>query len=144
MVKHFVIDNISPDHNTALDAVNHAVDWMESLLVKPSYSVRGSSKLFHLMRRDLPYRMHAMNLPNTRILVNREYKPVGCPKNNDVVYEEYTNIHICLSNDQINQIRLPGTADALFDDGSAPWDGKIKAKSYMRRLLDLQSLLKHQ
>ncbi len=93
------------------------------------------------MRRDLPYVIHDTESPGTQILVNRKYKPVGSTAEDFVNYEEFTNLHVRLTEDQIRSVACPSHERGLFGDASAPWHERSNATDYLTRLKALHKLL---
>lgn len=139
------LPDISESHATALEAVDFAVNFMVELLGRPRYPVpRGVTPLYLQMRRDLPYVIHETTNPDTQILVNRNYKPLGncSPTAEDWVdYELFTNGHVHLSAAQVHAICAPDRERSLFGDGAPPWNGKRYATAYMTKLLKLREAI---
>ena len=131
------LSDISRSHNSAAEAVAYAIASMESALSVARYSLRGPSRGYYEMRRDMPYIIHETAIPNTYILVNRNYKPLGSsqPTGGDhAIYEEFTNLHVRLTPDQIASVASPGHMHGLFGDGNPPWSGRKAANAYLARL----------
>ena len=92
----------------------------------------------------MPYVIHETNIPDTYILVNRNYKPLGSnqPTHGDyAVYEDFKNLHVCLTPTQVASVVSPGHTHGLFGDGNPPWSGRKAANAYLSRLQALHSHL---
>jgi hypothetical protein len=142
LMKRVELEDLSRSHSSAKAAVNHAVQWLSSLLAKSSFSV--NEHTYQTMHRDLPYVIHDTSIPGTQILVNRYYKPVGSnvPASGPyAIYEEFDNLHVQLGTKEIQTIVSPPHERGLFGDSIAPWHSESKAKAYLERLEKLQGLL---
>ena len=129
--------DISRSHIGAAEAVAYAVVSMESALSVARYSFRGPSRGYYEMRRDMPYIIHETAIPDTYILVNRNYKPLGSnqPTGGDhATYEDFANLHVRLTPEQIASVVSPGYSHGLFGDGNPPWSGRKAANAYLARL----------
>lgn len=136
--------DISRHHNSAAEAVAYAIASMESALSVARYSLRGPSRGYYEMRRDMPYIIHETAIPGTYILVNRNYKPLGSnqPTRGDhAVYEDFKNLHVRLTPEQIASVASPGHMHGLFGDGNPPWSGRKVANAYLTRLRVLHTHL---
>jgi hypothetical protein len=139
------IPDISLSFRSAHEGVVHAVSFMRTALSTSRFSIpRGSDR--HLeMRRDLPYVIHTTNSLTQRILVNREYKPLGNPGTNAshwVKYEDWNSMHVSLSLDQIASVVSQGLEHGLYADGNQPWSSRRDAEAYLRRIELLATYLK--
>jgi hypothetical protein len=139
------LPDISASHSSARDAVDHAIRFLEAELAKPRFTVpKGESKFYLEMRRDLPYIVHETALPETQILVNRNYKPLGNSSRtgeNWVNYELATNGHVQLTPEQMKVIVSTGRERGLFGDENPPWSGRRDASAYLERLKALRNFL---
>ncbi len=139
------VPDISASHRSASDAVEHAIVFLETELAKQRFTApKGESKFYLEMRRDLPYAIHETSLPDTQILVNRNYKPLGNNSrtgDNWVNYESTTNGHVKLTPQQIASIVSTGRKRSLFGDENPPWFGRREASAYLVRLKALRKLL---
>jgi len=136
--------DLSRTHASAAEAVRYAVQNLAIALAGSRCPSRCNSWTYYEWRRDLPYFIHDSGLPNTQILVNREYKPLGSNLSAGLAwtrYEEFPNLHVRLSARQIDQVRLVPYPSSLFGDGSAPWLGRYEAKAYLQRLIRLLEIL---
>ena len=143
-MKRVELEDLSRSHSSAKTAANHAIQWLSVLLSKSSFSIKAGGLAYRTMRRDLPYVIHDTSIPGTQILVNRHYKPVGSnvpASGPDAVYEEFLNLHVRLSAEEICTVVSPPHERGLFGDGNAPWHSKSNAKAYLERLKKLQALL---
>ena len=140
------VSNICASHASPLEAVEHAIRSVEAALAKPRYVIpRGETKGYLEMRRDLPYIVHETDLPETQILVNRNYKPLGDNARTGerwVKYEDFKNLHVRLSAAEIKSVVSDGRERGLFGDGNPPWAGRREAQAYLERLKRLHSILR--
>jgi hypothetical protein len=142
------LPDVSASHPTALAAVEFALNFLVELLSRPRYPIpKGGTPLYLQMRRDLPYFIHETKNPDTQILVNRNYKPLGNSSLRAEVwvdYELFTNFHIHLSAEQVQTICAPDGDRSLFGDGVPPWSGKRSANAYLNKLLKLREAIASQ
>ena len=137
------LPNISRQHMSASAAVLQAIDEVEDALTGITKLKLGRGGTYFKFRRDLPYVIQGTSLPGTQILVNRQYKPLGSNQLDEgpwLPYEEYPNLHVSLSSDEVRNLCRPLPC-ALFDDGCPPWDGRKQATQYLGRLRNLFALL---
>jgi hypothetical protein len=140
------VSSICASHASALEAVDHAIRSVEAALAKPRYVVpKGETKAYLEMRRDLPYIIHETDLPETQILVNRDYKPLGDNARTGerwVKYEDFKNMHVRLTTAEIKSVVSDGRERGLFGDGNPPWAGRRGAEAYLERLKRLRVILR--
>jgi hypothetical protein len=136
------IADISKSHPSAAAAVRHAIALLEATL---AHGKSGHSpQIFLALRRDLPYVLQRMQKSDLRILVNRQYKPVGCnllDSGKWVRYEDYPNLHFQLSDAEVASVVCPPYDSGLFGDGCQPWYEREDAVAYLDRLRDVHELL---
>lgn len=138
------LPDLSRSYESAKEAVAHAIHWLSAFLERPGFNVRPGSDAYLTMRRDCPYVIHDTSIPDTQILVNREYKPVGSsiPRSGAYLsYEEFTTLHVKLTAQQIQKVVSPPHERGLFDDANPPWRKKADARAYLQRLHALYALL---
>ena len=138
------LTDLSRSHASAAAAVRHAISRLEMALTARRFSFRHGGRVFYELRRDLPYVIQDCAIPETQILVNREYKPLGSnlPAWSEWVrYEEYANLHVTLTPKQIAQVVCGAYPRALFGDPCPPWKGRKEAAAYLARLSGLLELL---
>lgn len=131
------LPDLSRNYRSAAHAVACAVEELEAALSGSAYWLQERGRTYFELRRDLPYGIQETELPGTQILVNRQYMPLGNPLKKwgtRVAYEDYQNLHVRLTPEEITNILGPRSQTALFDDGSAPWLGRKVAKAYLVRL----------
>lgn len=136
--------DLSRQHASAKAAVVHAIHLLDGLLAKRRYSVRLGGPTYDQLRQHLPYVVHDTALPNTQILVNRRYKPVGSnvPSSGpQVAYEHFVNLQLKLSPAQIRGVVSPPHLRGLYGDDNPPWASRANALAYRARLVALQALL---
>ena len=138
------VADICPHFVSAANAVDYSIDYLTCLLEVPRYYVNSGAKVYHEMRRWLPYHIEPIN-DDLSILVNRHYKPVGMTTGNWVAYEEYQHLHLSLDDSQ--RLLITGSSRSssrgyLFDNGNPPWNGRRCAKAYLNRLHILRSFLR--
>jgi hypothetical protein len=139
------LHDLSGSYVSALAAVDHAINDIEAALSARRFPVRRDGFVEMKMRRDMPYVIHDTAEPNTQILVNRQYKPVGSnleDGSKPVRYEDYPQVHVHLTPSEIAAVVCPGHVRGLFGDGSYPWSGRRQATAYLERLQRLYELLK--
>lgn len=137
--------DISATHLSAVNAIDHAIEFLSAELKKQRFVVpSGESTLYLEMRRDLPYAIHETEIQGTQILVNRNYKPLGSSLRTGegwVVYEAATNGHVQLTPEQIASLVSPRQIRNLFGEEGAPWCGRRHASEYIDRLRSLRDCL---
>lgn len=129
---------------SAQNAIQYAIDFMELALSVPRYSIHLSAPAWAEMRCHLPYRLHDAAVPGVLLLVNRYYKPVGSnQRKNFVSYEEASNLHFRISEDDARAVSDPAhrSTFGLYGDGSTPWNSRAKAERYLERLRQLMAVL---
>jgi hypothetical protein len=138
------ITDLSHNYRNASEALTFAIDSLESALTATRYSFKGTSRAYLEMRRDMPYAIHETSLPNTHILVNRNYKPLGSnieAGSKYVIYEDFNNLHVHLTQSQIVEVANRHQDNWLFGDENPPWRDRTAAKTYIKRLKLLLALL---
>lgn len=128
------LQDLARVHDCAETAVAHAMADLRASLTRTRYPPKIGSHVHMEMRRDFPYVIHDTKLPGVQILVNRNYKPLGATSTDWLVYEDFPNLHVRLSPDQIAALVKPPHERGLFGDGSAPWRGRKEASAYLKRL----------
>lgn len=139
------INDLPPTQVSAAAAVLYAIAELENELSKPRYYVVGRSKRSYLMLvHNMPYVIRETKIPNTQILLNRCELPLGqlghLPAE-IVGYENYPNLHVHLTTEEIARVVCPPHLDALYDKDRAPWHGRDYATAYLDRLYQLRALL---
>lgn len=129
------LPDVSCSYASAVEAVWRAIDQLDVMLAaKGAYPNR---QALPILRRDLPYVVHETALEGKQILLNRQYKPLGCNLADSgkwVSYEAYPQLHVHLTEDEIGEIACPPYPNALFGDGCPPWGSKQQAMEYRTRL----------
>lgn len=137
------LPDISKTYECAEAAVWHAIALVEHFIGQ-GLKVRARQETALVLRRDLPYVIHETALPNTQILVNRQYKPLGCnlpDSTNWVRYESFPQLYVHLTPEQIAQVACPPYPRSLFGDACPPWLSGEHAAAYLARLKQLYALL---
>jgi hypothetical protein len=138
-----VVD-ISSTFYSAGDAIQHAIDLNAVALAKDRYRIPRRSRVFLEMLRDAPFVLHETAIPGVQIILNRRYKPLGFSGQglvDWVNYEEYLNLHVRLSSDQISGVVSPGFDRKMFGETNAPWLNRKSALAYAHRLERLASFI---
>ncbi len=139
------LPDISRSYKNAAEAIAFAIDHMELALSKTRYSFNKPSKAYYEMRRCIPYFIERIKIANTYILVNRCYKPLGSNQPSggvQAIYEEFTNLHVSLTTEQINSVTAPrSSSNGYLFDKTSPWSGRKAGEAYLARLQRLHSLL---
>lgn len=127
---------------SARNAVDFAIDYVTCLLAVPRFKIYAATRVYIEMRRWLPYCALPIN-DETRILVNRLYKPVGQVTKDWAEYEEFQHLHLRLDNEQVQTYaHRNSSAGYLFNDGNSPWTSRADAEAYLQRLCPLREMLK--
>jgi hypothetical protein len=138
------INDLSRSHGCAIDALNFAINRLETALAVSRYSFSGVTRPYLEMRRDMPYAIHETSIPGTQVLVNRNYKPLGSnieTGGEHLRYEDFTNLHVHLTKGQVASVANRGEEVYLFGDENSPWNSRAAAKAYLKRLVMLRGLL---
>lgn len=127
---------------SAKNAVNFAVSYIEGLLKVPKFHIQRPSLANIEMHRWLPYCLVEKG-PNSQILLNRQYKPVGFMDDIWVDYEEFPHLRTQLKEEQLWAMSHPKAASPgfFYYDGDSPWQGRAEAEAYLARLKIAQSLI---
>jgi Domain of unknown function (DUF5623) len=138
------LPDISRNFKDAAQAVRHALALVKEHLTGREGRLPSNMPFKPMLRRDLPYVINSLSIRG-EILVNRDYKPVGHPKCEEhLVYEEFPNLHIRLSDAERERVVEPGRTHGLFGDSSSPWRYKKNARAYEKRLQALLIILEEQ
>ncbi len=138
------LPDISENHSSASEAIEFAITNLEVALSASKFSFKNANCGYYELRRDMPYVIHGTSIENTYILVNRNYKPLGSNKATAfdyVRYEDYTNLHVRLTKQQISSVVSPPHESGLFGDSNPPWSSRANAKAYLVRLQSLHTLI---
>lgn len=138
------LPDISEGHSSVSEAVAFAISNLEIALSASKFSFKNANRGYYELRRDMPYIIHDTSIENTYLLVNRNYKPLGSNKataTDWVKYEDFTNLHVRLTKQQISSLVSPPHEYGLFGDGNPPWSSRANAKAYLARLKSLQLLI---
>lgn len=131
---------IEPIHDkfaNALSALIYAREYMKCILQVTRWSIDGLSIAYSEMRIFLPYSLQRAST-GKYVITGRDYKPVGMTANKWVNYEDFPNLELNLSENDISQINNDGY---LYTDGDTPWTNRKNAKKYLLRLEALISLV---
>lgn len=132
------MNNLTNSYGSAKEAVAYAIKSLKTYLKKPRFSVGpGKSKAYLELRRDLPYVIHILPSGGVQILLNRNYKPLGDPSKTGEDwknYEDFKNLQVEITDEQMMEIGPLGKDFYIFDDGSSPWLSREKAEQYLNRL----------
>jgi len=143
-VEYSDLSNRSKYYKNASEAIEYAQSSLDRIM--SGRSPKGDIDPYNLLEMEcnLPYVIHETKTPNTFILVNRQYKPVG--SNHPTggkweIYKDFANLHVKLTSEQLNLVVYPGGSNVLFVDGFSPWHNNKTAKAYLKRLKTLNQLL---
>lgn len=135
------VDDICLQFVSAANAVDFAISYIECLLTVPRFSIGSGTRVYHEMRRWLPYFVQPISLEQS-VLVNRHYKPVGVTKSEWVDYNKFQHLHLHHEALRLEQFAHAGSNPGyLFNDGCKPWSGRTVMKAYLGRLRTLKALL---
>ena len=126
---------------TPVVAVQFAQAYIAQLLDRLRFQVRSGSQVRAEMRWWLPYCVHEIeDRVDTRLLLNRHYKPVGSICAEFVEYGDFPNLHVDFGLHALRSFSLEGDGSgSLFDDGTAPWLSRADAEAYLDRLSALEA-----
>lgn len=134
-------NDIASKFVTAANAVDFAIAYMDAILRRKRFRIDTRSIAYFEMRSWLPYGAESVD-GSTRILVNRDYKPVGATSKDHFQYEQFTNLHAVLEPSEFHAFTWPGATQAfLYYDACPPWASRISASNYRDRLHRLRGLL---
>lgn len=141
-----LIDDISDKFVSADNAVDVAIVYMSNLLALPRYLIYPASRVYWEMRCWLPYCIHhtdnaGSDSAKNRILINREYKPLGQISRDWAEYEQYTSLHLMLTEEQLWGISMGSGLGYLYNDSTHPWSSRKNAERYLSKLKQLQAML---
>lgn len=139
------LPNLAQSHNSAADAVAHAIGYLETVLGKRWKRIDVDSETYNILRRDCPYVIQETTSEGTFILMNRNYKPLGSNLETGsprVKYENYPNLHVRLTPDQIKWVTGHPSASYLFGEQvNPPWASRADAEKYLAKLRELYGML---
>lgn len=141
------VEDLRDQFVSATNAVDFAVDYMACLLSVPRLRVTTAATVGWEMRCWLPYAALRIGPGDNCILVNRRYKPVGQANDDFVAYEDFTHLHLRLTEAQrlvVSHGPIRENAGYLFNDGCPPYHSRVDAKQYLERLQRLQTMLRGQ
>jgi hypothetical protein len=121
------------------NAIEFAIAYMECALSVPRYKLPENSVAFYEMRCWLPYCVHELD-GDVRILVGRDYKPVGMVQKADHVdYAQFPLAHVNMSEEAAVQYATPDPEHGVgFLYNVSPWSSRAAGERF---LLQLRKLL---
>jgi hypothetical protein len=128
---------LSGVHGSPEDALKYIINMIETEYANRYTPRKG---VVDVLRSDAPYIIHRTDFPDTYLLVNRDYQPIGSnvsPSHSKAAYEAYVSLHIILTSEDWDALAAVGVTDLLFTDGEAPWRGKQQARKYVHRIKTL-------
>jgi hypothetical protein len=126
---------------SAPNAIDFAIRYIECLLTMPRISINSGARVYHEMRRWLPYYLQPISEERS-ILVNRHYKPVGMTASEWVNYNDFRHLHLPHKRLRLDQFAHAGSSPGyLFNDGCSPWHGRKVAEAYLARLHTLKAIM---
>lgn len=130
---------------TPIVAVQFAQAYIAQLLNRPRFQVRSGSQVRAEMRWWLPYCVHEVeDGMDTRLLLNRHYKPVGSINPDHAKYGNFSNLHVSFGLHALRSFSLKNEGSgSLFDDGTAPWFSRDDAEAYLDRLNALEAVCRN-
>lgn len=135
------VDDVCLKFVSASNAVDFAISYIECLLTIPRISINSGGRVYHEMRRWLPYYVQPVS-EELSILVNRHYKPVGMTASEWVDYDTFRHLHLPHQGLRLDQFAHAGSKPGyLFNDGCKPWHGRRALKAYLVRLGVLKALI---
>jgi hypothetical protein len=109
-----------------------------------SLEMATSLKQMNMLRPYIPYVVHPTQLPDTFILLNRDYKPLGLnARGFRFEYEQYAHLHLSVSEVGLmadnffrNDICIERYIGAYFYDGDSPFTKVSDIKPLAERLIN--------
>jgi hypothetical protein len=143
------LPDFSRNYSNFAEAIAVAIQLMESLLSERRYRIENNPRKLRTyleMRRDLPYVIHKTEIPDTQIVLNRNYKPLGNTGENGhrtTVYEDFKSHHTHIPQARFDKLVNPKDGlISLFGDRNPPWRNRACADAYLGRLKNLVKQLK--
>lgn len=141
-----LVSSIGADLISPANALDYAIAYMSALLHVPRYRVASGSPAKWEMRCWLPYGLGCVaDSADTRILVNRNYKPVGYTSDAFVRYQDFPDLHVRLPAKRLAQdAQAAGVTNAagfFYDDGNPPWHSRGDAVAYREKLRRFRATL---
>ena len=133
------ISDISSTFINAEHGVSNAIDLLLIALSSKRFFYPNNSKIYELIRRDIPYCMHETSVKDTQILLNRNYKPIGSNLKNGeplVNYDKVSNLHINLTKEQLLSISYNHSPQCIVYE-FLPSDERLCTVLYLGALMEL-------
>lgn len=128
----------------AYQAVLYGEELLAELLARQRFSVRKDSECHSQLRQCLVYCIHETSVPNRKILLNRNYKPIGSSVPSGGPYADYdveVSRHVHLTEEQVRQFGTPRCPGFLYLDDTKPWLSRKLAERYLSEVSRLKGLL---
>lgn len=136
-----LVNDISHQLVSARNAVEFSIAYLECLLRVSRFKVYSAAPVYWEMWCWLPYEVKAV-AGNVRILVNRNYKPIGQTTDAWADYAKFDHLHLALSQDQVALVsRRRSDQGYFFDDACPPWNSRRDAEEYLKKLRCLYSVI---
>lgn len=138
------LEDLSRQFKSSNEAIDFAVAYMQCMLQLPRFHLHAAAEAYFEMRCWLPYCVQEDAAdPAYRILVGRDYKPVGMvQKEERVEYKDYPNLQVRISDSELETLSPsvePKVSSYLYD--ISPWSTRTAARKYLARLQALQRWL---
>lgn len=136
------LQDLSAKFASPIEAVDFAIAYVECLLQVPRHYIHSASQVYFEIRCWLPYCLQEIDGAH-RILVNRDYKPMGMVQNDEWVdYKEFANLQVWIPE---GDPALPfpplesHSTSQLYNH--SPWRSRTNARVYLAHLLKLRPAL---
>ena len=115
---------------------------MQCVLQVPRFYLHPAAEAYFEMRCWLPYCVQEID-DARRILVGRDYKPVGMVQREEHVnYKDFPHLEVRISERELAKLSPPDEirfSAHLYSPG--PWDSRTNARLYLGRLVRLRQWL---
>lgn len=126
--------------NDANSAITFAISELKEQLVRPEFKLQDNSAETIELKKYIPYCLHETSSDGVYILLNRFYKPLGLDGGEWVNYEDFQNLQFNIPMNDLIQLTASPTETVLWKGDESPFNGKIQARKYLKKL---EKLLSH-
>ena len=138
------LKDLSAEFHSAHEALEFAIAYMQCLLQLPRFHLHMASIAYFEMRAWLPYCVQEDDKdPSYRLLVGRDYKPVGMvQRERHVNYKDFPQLQVRISDDDLSALfPATDTHSSSYLYGGSPWHSRANAKKYLDKLERLRDRL---
>lgn len=138
------LKDLSTEFRTWHEALEFAIAYMQCVLQFPRFYLHTASVAYFEMRAWLPYCVQEdIEDPSYRLLVGRDYKPVGMvQREKQVNYKDFPQLQVRISESELAALSsATDTHSSSYLYGGSPWHSRNNAKMYLDRLQRLRDWL---